>query len=82
MRPLYADTFFNRMLDIENFNAGRYQSGQMGWTVNPLAQPSEVRIFPGPQYVFFYNILLSEKKFLNQGGITSHTYVSGVQGIF
>ncbi len=28
---------------------GRYQSGQMGQTVNLLAKPSEVRILPSPQ---------------------------------
>lgn len=26
----------------------RFQSGQMGWTVNPLALPSEVQILPSP----------------------------------
>ncbi len=29
--------------------SGRYQSGQMGQTVNLLAQPSEVRILLSPQ---------------------------------
>ena len=31
---------------------GRYQSGQMGRTVNPLAMPSGVRIPPCPPFYF------------------------------
>ena len=31
---------------------GRYQSGQMGRTVNPLSTTSGVRIPPGPPYWF------------------------------
>ena len=38
---------------ISYFFMGRFQSGQMGRTVNPLAQPSGVRIPPGPHYLVY-----------------------------
>ena len=51
--------FFESMIEItrslvhyyENTRPGGYQSGQMGQTVNLLAQPSEVRILLSPQKV-------------------------------
>ena len=41
-----------KLVGIPTYILGGYQSGQMGWAVNPLTSVSKVRIFPPPNLKF------------------------------